>query len=221
MEKSMMRIIERAIIGIVVGAVPVIGCFLAGWWISLPLAPEAHIKYYALAGLLLGILVDVIFLGRWVKRAYSMGTWLWMLVYLFYAIGMFGFFMGVPIFHVILALPAGVFVGRWLAYSDADVECRQKTARQAALFTVSILGLVCAASGTIALVNRSTASELQNMLRLPFEVTTMMVVGLIVIGGAIIMALDWWLTIKSAEGAYGYFMAHEHSPKLKQTSVIN
>jgi len=30
---------------------------------------------------------------------------------LFYSVGMFGFFMGVPVFNVILAVPAGVFVG--------------------------------------------------------------------------------------------------------------
>jgi hypothetical protein len=202
-----MRRIENAAIGIVFGAVPIIACFLAGWWISIPLVPESRIWQCALAGLLLGILVDLIFLGGWVRRAYSMRAWVWKAVYLFYSVGMFGFFMGVPVFNVMLALPAGVFVGRWLAHSGADSTHMQRVARQAAVFTASILGLVCIASGSIALASRSTASDLQGMLGLPFHVTPVMVVGIILGGGAMILALDWWLTIKSVERAYRYFVA--------------
>jgi hypothetical protein len=203
-----MRRIENAAIGIVFGAVPVIAFFLAGWWISIPLVPESRIFLGALAGLFLAIFVDVMFLRGWVRRAYSMKTWVWQAVYLFYSVGMFGFFMGVPVFNVILGLPAGVFVGRWLAHSGADSTHMQKVAREVAVFTASILGLVCIASGSIALANRSTASDLQSMLGLPFHVTPVMIIGLILGGGTMILALDWWLTIKSVERAYGYFVAH-------------
>jgi len=34
-----MRRIENAVIGLALGAVPVISGFLAGWWISVPLVP--------------------------------------------------------------------------------------------------------------------------------------------------------------------------------------
>jgi hypothetical protein len=207
-----MRRIENAAIGIVFGAVPVIACFLAGWWISIPLVPESRIWQCALAGLLLGMLVDVVFLRSWVRRAYSMKPWVWQTVYLFCSVGMFGFFMGVPIFNVILALPAGVFVGRWLAHSSADSTHMQRIARQVAVFTASILGLVCIASGSIALASRSTASDLQGMLGLQFHVTPVMIVGIIVGGGTMILALDWWLTIKSVERAYRYFVTHAKSP---------
>ena len=207
-----MRNVENAVIGIVFGAVPVIACFLAGWWISIPLVPESRIFQCALAGLLLGILVDVIFLRSWIRRAYSMKAWVWMTIYVFYSIGLFGFFMGVPVFNVMLALPAGVFVGRRLAYSGADTTRVQKTARQVAVFTASILGLVCITSASIALASRSTASDLQRMLGLPFQVTPMMIIGIILSGGAMLLALDWWLTNKSVERAYGYFIAHADSP---------
>jgi len=206
-----MRTIENAAIGIVFGAVPVIACFLAGWWGSIPLVPESRIWQCALAGLLVGILVDVVFLKGWVRRAYSMKPWVWKAVYLFYSVGMFGFFMGVPVFNVILALPAGVFVGRWLAHSGADSTHMRKAARRVAVFTASVLGLVCIASGSIALASRSTASDLQGMLGLQFQVTPVMIVGIIVGGGTMILALDWWLTIKSVERAYRYFVAHAKS----------
>jgi hypothetical protein len=212
MEKHTVRKIENIAVGIVLGAVPVIACFLAGWWISIPLVRESHVFQCALAGLLLGILVDMIFLRGWVRRAYSVKPWVWMAVYVFYSIGMFGFFMGVPIFNVVLAVPAGVFVGRCLAHSGADPTRMQKAARQTAVSTTSILGLVCITSAAIALANRSTASDLHSMLKLPFQVTPLMIDGIILGGGITILALEWWITVKSVKVAYGYFVAHTWSP---------
>ena len=202
-----MRRIENAAIGIVFGALPVTACFLAGWWVSIPFVPESRVWQFALAGLILGMLVDVIFLRGWVRRAYSMQTWVWKGVYLFYSVGMFGFFMGVPVFNVILALPAGDYVGRWLARSSADSTLMRKVARQVAAFTTSTLGLVCIASGSIALASRSTVSDLQGMLGFQFQVTPVMIVGLILAGGTMILALNWWLTIKSVERSYAYSVA--------------
>lgn len=105
------------------------------------------------------------------------------------------------------ALPAGVFVGRWLAHSGADSAHMQKGARQFAVFTAGLLGLMCIALGSIALANRSTAFDLQRMLGLQFYVTPVMIVGIILGGGTMIFALEWWLTIRSVERAYVYFVA--------------
>lgn len=75
-----MRKIEFATIGVLFRAVPIFICFLAGWWISIPLVPESWIFICALAGLLVGILVDVLFLKTWVRHAYSMKSLVWMLI---------------------------------------------------------------------------------------------------------------------------------------------
>jgi hypothetical protein len=204
MQQLRMERVEIAAIGTLLGAVPVISCFLAGWWLSLPFVPEARIFQYALAGLLAGILIDAIFLRKWVRRAYALKPWVWMLVYAFYSIGMFGFFMGVPVFHVFLALPAGIFVGRWLTHSGADVPRVRKVARQTAIFTTSMLGLVCTSSAFIALSDRSTAANLQGMLGLPFQVTRGMLIGVILGGGALLLAAGWWLTTESVKRAYAF-----------------
>ncbi len=116
-------------------------------------------------------------------------------------------FMGVPVFNGLLALPAGVFVGRWLAHAGADVAWVQKTARWTAVFTTSTLGLVCVASASIALASQSTASDLQGMLGLSFQVTPAMIPGLILGGGVLIFALNWWLSVKAVERAYAFCVA--------------
>ncbi len=200
--------IENAILGLTLGAVPVVACFLAAWWTSIPLVPESRVFQCALAGLFMGMLVDVVFLRGWIRRAYSMKTWLWMAVYVFYSIGLLGFFMGVPVFNVALAVPAGIFVGRCLVQRGADADRMKKAARQAAIFTTSILGVVCLTSATLALLSSSTASDLQGMLGLPFQVTPTMILALILGGGAAILALDWWFTIRAVERAYRYFVVH-------------
>lgn len=202
-----MRRIERVAIGFLWGAVPIISGFLAGWWISIPLVPESRIVLCAVAGLLAGVLVDALFLKAWIRRAYSMKPLVWMAVYLFYSFGLFGFFMGVPVFNVILALPAGCFVGGWLASGAADSTRRKQATRLSAAFTTSVLALVCVASASIALVSPSTASDLQGMLALPFRVTTAMIIGIILGGGTIILILQWWLTCRSVELSYRYLVA--------------
>jgi len=212
MQTHTIQKIEKTAIGIAFGGVPVIACFLAGWWICVSLVAESQVFLCALAGLALGILVNAIFLAGWVRRAHQMKSWIWMGVYVFYSIGMFGFFMGVPVFNVILALPAGIFVGRWLACAGADSTRMRKAARQAAVFTTTVLGLVCITSAFIALASPSTSSDLQGMLGLPFQVTPVMIIGLILGGGALILALDWWLTVKSVERAFGYFAAEARPP---------
>jgi len=207
-----MRKIESVVLGVTLGAVPIIASFLTGWWVSIPFAPESSIWRYALGGLLFGLFVDAIFLGRWIRRAYSMKTWVWMAVYGFYSIGVLGGFMGMPVFNLLLAVPAGAFVGRWLAHGGADSARMQRTAQRTAAFTATVLALVCLTSGSIALTAHSTASDLQGMLALPFEVTHSMIVGIIVVGGAVMLVLDWWLTIGCVKCVYGYFIAHDKSP---------
>jgi hypothetical protein len=201
-----MRRIEIAVIGVLFGAVPIITGFLAGWWISIPLVAESRIFLCALAGLLVGVAVDAIFLKAWIRRAYSMKPLVWMAIYLFYSVWMFGSFMGVPVFNVALALPAGFVVGGWLAHGGADSTRVKRAARRSAVFTTSVLALVCAASASIALASPFTASDLQGMLGLPFRVTTAMIVSVILGGGIFILALQWWLTCKCVELTHRYYV---------------
>lgn len=209
-----MRKIESATIGVLFGAVPIIICFLSGWWISIPFVPESWISKCALTGLVVGVLVNLFFLKKWVRNAYSMKPIVWMFIYLFYSVGMFGFFMGIPIFNLALALPAGFFMGGCLAYTRADSNQMKKTARQSALFTTSVLALICLASATIALASSSTALELQHMFGLPVQVTPAILLGIILCGGIILLFLQWWLTFKSVERAYEYFVSHVGSSSL-------
>jgi hypothetical protein len=203
--------IEKIIVGILFGMIPVVVCFLGGWWLSYLFLPEAWIGPCALGGLLLGILLDVLFFKAGVQRVYSLNPIFWMAVYLFYSICAFGFFMGVPVLNVLLALPAGFFVGSWLVKTGADLARTKKFAQGTAIFTTAVLLIVCVASAVIALNDPYTAASLEGMLNPNFEVTPSMILGIILIGGLAILGMQWWLAKKSVEMTYSFLKAHSAS----------
>jgi uncharacterized membrane protein YphA (DoxX/SURF4 family) len=84
----------------------------------------------------------------------------------------------------------------------------RKVSRRTARFTTGVLGLVCAASGTLAIAHRSTASEVEHMLGLPFRVTNAMIVGIILIGGTALLILGWLLTVWTVERVYEFSAVH-------------
>ena len=204
MKEKTLQKIEQLALGIIWGAIPVFSLFIAGWWLSIPFVPESQIYIWALSGLLLGIVVDVIFLRRWVRKSYSTRLWIWAAIYVYYAVGMFGFFMGFPLFHVLLAIPAGLYIGRVLIRSGADRERMQKVARKLAIFTTAVLFVICLASAILALINGNAARELQGMFDLSFTVTNTVVVGIILSGGTAMLVFGWWLTIATVKWMYSF-----------------
>ncbi len=194
--------LERFGLGLILGPLAPLAGLLVFWWAAYAGLPESWIPYAALAGLLLGILADVFFLKRWVGMAHRLGSKSWAVIFLFYSMGFFGFFMGVPVFNAALALPAGFVVGGKLASESADRLRVRKAAWQTAWFTTGVLALVCAASAFAALASASTASDLKGMLGLGFEVTQGMILGLILVGGALLLAVNAGLTFLSVRWTF-------------------
>ena len=88
---------------------------------------------------------------------------------------------------------------------NADRLRLRKAAYRTAWFTSGVLALICAASAFIALASSSTAGDLRGMLGLGFEVTQGMIVALILVGGVVLLALDWGLSLASVRIAYLFF----------------
>jgi hypothetical protein len=186
--------IERFALGLILAPLAPIAGFLGFWWLSFNLLPEKWIPLGTLFGLLLGILADIFLLKKLVEGAYRMGTVFWLAVLLFYSVGAFGFFMGVPVFNVALALPTGFIVGGKLARETVDGVRLRRASRRTCFLTTTLMAFVCAASAFFALMSPSTPSDLRGMLGLDFEVTLAMIWGLILVGGAGLLAVNWLLT---------------------------
>ena len=195
--------LERFARGLILAPLAPLAGLLIFWWSAYYLLAESQIPFAAITGLLVGILADIILLNKLLDR--RLGLFLWVAVFLFYSTGIFGFFMGVPVFNVVLALPAGFVVGSRLAAENADRLRLRKAAYRTAWFTSGVLALICAASAFIALASSSTAGDLRGMLGLGFEVTQGMIVALILVGGVVLLALDWGLSLASVRISYLFF----------------
>ncbi len=189
--------LERLLLGLILAPLAPLAGLLAGWWGTYILLPEKWIPPVAIAGLLLGILVDAFLLKKLLDR--RPGWLFWAAVHLFYSIGIFGFFMGVPLFNAALAVPAGFVVGGRLAAENAVRPRVWKAAQRTAWFTTGVLALICAASALIALASPSTANDLRGMLGLGFEVTQGMIVSLILVGGAGLLVTCWGLSVAAVQ----------------------
>jgi len=196
--------LEKIAFAVVIAPLAPIAGLLGFWWTCYVFSREEWIPFLAIAGLLLGLVADVFLLKQFLTRVNKLSLGFWAVVFLFYSVGMFGFFMGVPVFNALLALPAGFVIGARLASENAERIRVQKMTREMTLFTTSILLLVCIASAFFALTSPSTPDDLQGMLRLNFEVTQTMVIGLIAIGGILLLIFNAALTSVSVRLTHSF-----------------
>ena len=187
--------IEHFVIGFILAPLAPIAGLLLFWWVSYALLPEQWIIVCTIGGLALGILADVFMLKNLIKRTYQLGTVFWLAVLLFYSVGIFGFSMGVPILNAALGIPTGFVVGAKLVHEAADGVRVRRASLRTCLLTTGLMVLVCISSAFFALISPSTSSDLQGMLGLGFEVTPVMIWGLILVGGAGLLAVNWSLTV--------------------------
>jgi hypothetical protein len=191
------RLFEKGFLGIFLGAIPVIIGFLSTWWIMFAYVTTPVLVMLVIAGIGAGILVDIIWLKKWVANAFRMDLRIWMAIFIFYAICVFGFFMGVPVFNVFLAIPAGLFMGRKMANHPVSPEAEKQLVQKTNFFTTGVMAFICVSSAYLTLRDPTTAANLEGMLRLHFAVTQGMIIALIIVGGAALLVIHWWLGKKS------------------------
>lgn len=153
---------EKVFLLLVFGGVAPIGFFLCGWWGAYLYAPEKLIPFFALGGLTLGLLLDVLFLRRWLQIAYRFHPVILVAIFLFYSVGTFGFFMGVPLFNALLGPWAGFYTGRRIkATNPSD---RKAIIHRVSLFTAFVLALACLAALFLAAAEPTLSANIHGMV---------------------------------------------------------
>ena len=200
-----MNIAEKSVLTVIFGSVLPILLFLVGWWASFRMVQESMIVVFAASGLVVGILIDALFLRKWFQKPYQTSTKVLILIYLFYSAGIFGFFMGIPVFNLITGLAAGIFTGRKARLNHENINEFNSKIVKVSTFTSVIMVIICIFSAAIALHDPSdTARNLEGMFRMqPFTITTAMIIGIILIGGILLALLQYWLTRQAALAAFG------------------
>jgi hypothetical protein len=190
-----MKRFEKTITGFIIGgAFPLLlGMLSLVIWFFLD-KNESKAPIFLVSGLLLGFLIDIGFLKKWIDRRYELPVWFITGIYLFYNICIYGMFMGFPVFNVLLGILAGYYYGNRIYYNNTPDNNQHKLIQQVSLFTGLVMIVICIASGFIALKGIGVGMEVQKMLGLGFEVTKPMLLGMAVIGGILLVWLQVMVT---------------------------
>jgi hypothetical protein len=148
---------ENIIVGVFLAGVCPLLVFVVCWWtaaivsMNVPGISEHEIALAALSGLTVGIVLDLLFLPRWIRGFYTAGRrWMWTFyAALFLLAG--AMFMGVPVGTFGLGLLTGVYAGRRYHHAGSEAAAAGHDLRRVSFFTalltavtalpISILGL--------------------------------------------------------------------------------
>jgi uncharacterized Tic20 family protein len=110
--------------------------------------------------------------------------------------------MGVPVFNILMGPIAGWYIGRRMSIHRNDCDTFRRTLRNTNIFCLCVMLLICIVSATIALLDNSTAANLKGMLNLYFEVTQVMIIWIIIVGGLFLLLCQYFLTRVTASKFY-------------------
>jgi hypothetical protein len=191
---TMLAGFERIFLSVVIGLVFPILFGLAGWWGSIPFVPEKSILYFALGGFILGVLVNMVFIRHWTRNALRIPL-LWpVFIYLFYSIGMFGFFMGIPVFNMIMGPVGGYYMGMRLRARNVQREEVEREAKRTGLFTAFVLAVACAAALIIASLDSSLEANISGMFALAKPISKTIILTLSAAAGIGLVFLEYAIT---------------------------
>ena len=153
----------------------------------------------------MGIVIDLLFLSKWVNVSYQLNPIFLIAIYLFYSVGIFGFFMGVPVFNSIMGPLAGFYVGRRLKQEKADPKATNRMIHRTGLFTSFVLAVASTASFILAANEITLAGNINGMLRdmlgLKIALNNQMILMFSAFAGIGIVAAEYVLTQAAAKKA--------------------
>ena len=191
------KIIESLMLGTFFGFVPVYFCLIVTILITSTFWGTKSLGLWVLWSLVPAVLMDIIFLKKWIKNAYQINGKILALIYMFYSIIALGMFMGIPIGALVLGIGAGLFSARKIQ-NAADTQIQKQALRKTARFCAAVMGLMCCLITLWAIAGQMIGYELQS----PFLSLTLSVpifAAIVLTGSAALVLLQYFLTIFTAK----------------------
>ncbi|MCJ7449665.1 MAG: hypothetical protein MUO72_18465 [Bacteroidales bacterium] len=194
---------ERLLFNVLFGSVIPILFFMIFWWSSLLFTEDnGIIMITSLSGLCLGIVISLLIKFTRKPDIYRLSGPVLILIYLFYNAGIFGMFMGMPVFNLIPGMIAGFYWTKRLIHSNETTDLKNKIHRTSS-FTAIVIGFVCLFSAAIALISESTPGDLKRMLHLPFNISQLLLIVVIITGGLFLIIIQYFLTKVIMQRTFG------------------
>jgi lysylphosphatidylglycerol synthetase-like protein (DUF2156 family) len=161
---------ESFVVGLVLAVACPLLTFVAFWWttaaihMQLPWTPLEAVKASALTGLALGLVLDIVYLKRWIKTFYTANIWILAAIYLGLCAVAVAFFMGLPVGTFLLGVGSGAYVGRRHRHARTDRLSAARSLRITAVFAALVTTAAALPIGLLALNDRSVVESLDTLL---------------------------------------------------------
>ncbi len=189
--------IETLILGMFLGVLPLVVCLVGTVFFAGMVFGTEVLEAWALWSLVPGIVIDIIFLKKWVRNAYKINSKILAAIYIFYSVIAIGMCMGMPIFHFVMGTAAGVFAARKIHFAGADEQTREQAFKRMARFCASVMVLICCLITLWAIAGQMIGYKLDTPL-LSFTFTVPIFFAVVLTGGAVLVLLQYWLTMITA-----------------------
>ena len=140
------------------------------WWITASFAilkimpiSEKFIAFVAVTGLAVGILLDILYLKKWMLKFYEINRAVSILFYLFFSIMAVAFFMGAPVGNLFLGFLAGIYIGRKCHYFNSDQASFASASKSISIFSAFVTGIEAFPIGLLALREESIINSINRI----------------------------------------------------------
>ncbi|MGB2809570.1 MAG: hypothetical protein WBC22_17640 [Sedimentisphaerales bacterium] len=195
---KLLRIIEVAVLGMFFGFLPLVVCLAGTVFFAGMVFGTKVLGAWTLWSLLPGIVIDIIFLKKWVRNAYKINSKILAAIYIFYAVIAIGMCMGMPIFHFAMCIAAGIYIARKMHFTGTDEQTRNQAFKQMSVFCASVMVLICCLITLWAIAGQMIGYRVDTPL-LSFTFTVPVFFAVVLTGGAVLVLLQYWLTGTAAK----------------------
>jgi hypothetical protein len=195
---KILRLIETLAFALFFGFMPLVVCLVATvLFVGMVFGTEV-LGPWTLWSLLPGIAIDIVFLKKWVRNAYQINTKILAAIYIFYAVIAIGICMGIPIFHFLMCVAAGIYIARKMLLTEADEQNHKQVFKRMARFCAAVMVLICCLITLWAIAGQMIGDEVETPL-LTFTLTVPIFFAIVLTGGAVLVLAQYWLTATAAK----------------------
>lgn len=155
---------------------------------------EAIAPYFALGGLLIGVVTDIFIYKPVYEIRFKLPLYLPFTIFVFYNIAIYGLAMGFPLFNLITAPLMGYYVGCRNRHLNSDPTEKDHLLTIIPFASAFVMLSLCVVSIFLALGTTVITEEIQSMLNLTKEISLSTITIASVIGSFILIFLQYIFT---------------------------
>jgi len=164
------------------------------WYVSIPFIKEKYIFIFLILGLFVGLFINFFILKKYLKNLYNLDIKFLIIIYLFYNFCIYVFFMGIPIFNLIISFISGLYFSRKCNYLNLKKTDSYRIIKSVSIFTTIFIFIIFCISGIIAIKDPWTGLNIQGMLHLKNPITKSQIYYIVIFGGLLFLILNYYLT---------------------------